>query len=82
MAPPKSKIPVNASVFLKKIPKCNTCSRILKSSGNTTDLVAHLRQKYYENVKTTIMLSAINISYLKDSIQLLNPLEKNDHLNT
>jgi len=41
MPPPKSII---WQYFSKQ--DGNTCSKILKSSGNTTNLVAHLRQKH------------------------------------
>jgi hypothetical protein len=27
--------------------KCNMCSKILKTSGNTTNLKTHLKQKHY-----------------------------------
>lgn len=51
MVPPKSKIWKYFTKQNKTNVQCNTCLKILKSSGNTSNLVAHLRQKHLKLFK-------------------------------
>lgn len=46
MAPPKSKIWNFFSKKSKDYSQCNSCLKVLKSSGNTSNLTAHLKQKH------------------------------------
>lgn len=47
MAPPRSNIWKHFQKVTPNTAKCNMCSKILKTSGNTTNLKTHLKQKHY-----------------------------------
>ena len=46
MTPPKSKLWLYFSKVNKDTVKCKSCSKILKSSGNTTNMKKHLIVKH------------------------------------
>jgi hypothetical protein len=46
MAPPKSKCWQYFTKLSKETAQCNMCSKILKTSGNTSNLMCHVKQKH------------------------------------
>lgn len=46
MAPPKSKCWQYFTKLSKGEARCNMCSKILKTSGNTSNLICHIQQKH------------------------------------
>lgn len=46
MAPPRSNIWKHFQKVTPNTAKCNLCAKVLKTSGNTTNLKTHLKQKH------------------------------------